>query len=1294
MQYSFCLSIMKDTKSILKEAREAIKNKHYDTSLKLCRQILNEEKNNYMALVFLGVSLQETGQLPKALSAFQDAIQANPSNCLAWNGLINYYEKVDTRETKRELINAYMSLLNIEVGEKKLIEYAQKICNLCEYGDTSEITLAIYSLVKSGKCSEVVEVAICLVNILSTVKNVSSELLPIYEEALKILLNSQKTICTKYYADYLNLLYRLEKFEEVVEHAKKMHTLFETDSVSLRWICKIFNECYIESDVTIVNEDIATYCEALLKLENQSATALFTKSILLVERGQLIEAKEILDRVVCLLPGLVHAWVLLLKSCIKLLFFSEALQVANKIDKLLQSSSDSKKKLKKKVDIFMIEVLSRSGEEDDLKRVTELYESLDSEMKKICIYHIIRTNINLKNYSKAKLLLGDLEKSTENQAMCKLLTAQLLHKQEKYVEALELLQVEDSLLSEWWIEMGTLYWDAGQYGKSLMPFLKATKLDSSNYKCFLLLGHYYKRSNDFDKARRCYEKAFKINTRCSEAGIELSKIYRKLKNWDANLTLLQALTSGIINKRNCWAWMQLGLHYLEQQEYDKAIANLRFVIRVDESNTHCWESLADAYLAKGAYTSALKCYEKTSSLSQEALYPLLQMAHIKQILGEFTEARLDFEEILKSNKFYVPALKGMAETCLLQAKDCFRDQRLGTSRDYAQIAADNLIIAIEQRSDLACLWKLLGDSCLFVTNLPEKYCCLLLLSSFVEGKDVSGNKILEKNELYTLASRCYCKSLSFIEDNFLIWHDLAVCYLNHAINSDTQELFQQLINKALAIAQYCTSKNSTYWQHWNLLGNIAMNLESPNYRLAQHSFIKAVIADNNSAVSWSNLGTLYFMLEEYKLANEAFSQAQRSDPNYVNSWIGQALLAETLTHEDAMDLFRHSTQLRIHKQGALGYAHWVCKTLKESPVDAIIYSIHNMHAIPVACDAMTWYTEHNPMDGTAWNMLGILKERMGLKLGALEAFRNALSLSKENNRDFCRVNYGRLLARLGKYSQAIDMFTKIEAATFNSGSGLALTLFKDEHYKESYEAYESTLHWLSEEPQFQSDLLVALASMAYMFEGPEAAKTLLFQSIQLEKPSPWGFYSTLSLGLLHSDFNLAKLVLTELQRLKDRKDCLEHFGVLSCYFHLSQKNSKSAIREVSKIVHRHPDQAAVWLTLSSLLIRLQDERSKAAAKCAQIAMKLGQTNMDVTKVLCLVALAFFIVGDSKNALLMAQKAVHCYPDVAEGWAIFSAAVLSAKKLRTSLVRDILKFAENLNSSEGLSKWLQKIIRSL
>lgn len=64
-------------------------------------------------------------------------------------------------------------------------------------------------------------------------------------------------------------------------------------------------------------------------------------------------------------------------------------------------------------------------------------------------------------------------------------------------------------------------------------------------------------------------------------------------------------------------------------------------------------------------------------------------------------------------------------------------------------------------------------------------------------------------------------------------------------------------------------------------------------------------------------------------------------------------MAESLSPKDAMDLFRHSTQLGIHKQGALGYAHWVCKRLKESP---LVYSTQNMHAIPMACDLLTWYT--------------------------------------------------------------------------------------------------------------------------------------------------------------------------------------------------------------------------------------------------------------------------------------------------------------------------------------------------
>lgn len=65
-----------------------------------------------------------------------------------------------------------------------------------------------------------------------------------------------------------------------------------------------------------------------------------------------------------------------------------------------------------------------------------------------------------------------------------------------------------------------------------------------------------------------------------------------------------------------------------------------------------------------------------------------------------------------------------------------------------------------------------------------------------------------------------------------------------------------------------------------------------------------------------------------------------------------------------------------------------------------------------------------------------------------------------------------------------------------------------------------------------------------------------------------------------------------------------------------QGDSKQAVCELSKLVHRHPNQASLWLSLSILLIKLHADRPKsyAAARCGEIAMKLGQTNMDVTKV--------------------------------------------------------------------------------
>ena len=65
-------------------------------------------------------------------------------------------------------------------------------------------------------------------------------------------------------------------------------------------------------------------------------------------------------------------------------------------------------------------------------------------------------------------------------------------------------------------------------------------------------------------------------------------------------------------------------------------------------------------------------------------------------------------------------------------------------------------------------------------------------------------------------------------------------------------------------------------------------------------------------VAWTNLAALYLKNGNVQLSHEAFKIAQSLEPSYIPCWIGQAIIAETVGHEDAMDLFRHTTELGNH----------------------------------------------------------------------------------------------------------------------------------------------------------------------------------------------------------------------------------------------------------------------------------------------------------------------------------------------------------------------------------------------
>lgn len=62
--------------------------------------------------------------------------------------------------------------------------------------------------------------------------------------------------------------------------------------------------------------------------------------------------------------------------------------------------------------------------------------------------------------------------------------------------------------------------------------------------------------------------------------------------------------------------------------------------------------------------------------------------------------------------------------------------------------------------------------------------------------------------------------MSLTDNNVLIWHDLARCYLSHAKTS-TNETSNNLFQRAFAAVHHCVTTDPANWEHWNLLGIVA-----------------------------------------------------------------------------------------------------------------------------------------------------------------------------------------------------------------------------------------------------------------------------------------------------------------------------------------------------------------------------------------------------------------------------------------------------------------------------------------
>lgn len=460
--------------------------------------------------------------------------------------------------------------------------------------------------------------------------------------------------------------------------------------------------------------------------------------------------------------------------------------------------------------------------------------------------------------------------------------------------------------------------------------IDAIKTNTNYAPAYTLLGVYfqdYGKSNR--RARVAFQKAFELSTSEIEAAERLARLFADTSEWDlVELVAKRVVDSGKARpapgskkKAVSWPYAALGVVQMSKQQYSLAIVSLQGALRVSPEDYYSWVGLGESYHNSGRYIAATRAFNKAESLdhglpAEYTWYAKYMLANVQREMGSFEEAIAEYEKVLEitENEFGV-------QIALLQtlAESAWAKIDLGMFGEAAKLTQRALKIAFQiaqEGLEVFNLWKAIGDACAVFAH--AKSCAgqldADLLSRLLELGRVPDETMplvdIDQVRLEDIINRLRSEPSASIKAataiSASIWahkraihassndvHAQAVSYYNlgwaeHRGYKSSRMKSKRYLKAAMRAFKRAIELEAGNSEFWNALGVVTMVL-SP--KVSQHSFVRSLHLNENSARVWTNLGTLYLQYNDHKLANDAFTRAQSADPEYAHAWLGQGILA-------------------------------------------------------------------------------------------------------------------------------------------------------------------------------------------------------------------------------------------------------------------------------------------------------------------------------------------------------------------------------------------------------------------
>ena len=535
-------------------------------------------------------------------------------------------------------------------------------------------------------------------------------------------------------------------------------------------------------------------------------------------------------------------------------------------------------------------------------------------------------------------------------------------------------------------------------------FLASLQADLNYAPAYTILGIYYADyGRDKKRARKCFRKAFELSSSEVDAAERLAQSFAGSGEWDlVEIVAQRVVESGKIRaapgskkKGVSWPFAALGVVQLNNQEYAKSIVSFQSALRSSPENRHCWIGLGESYHNSGRYIAATKAFEHAQEFeetsketsSEDVWFSKYMLANVKRELGDYDDAIAAYEDVLELR----PAEFGVS-IALLQSlvEGAWHSIELGFFGRAADAASKAINVAksiAKEHYEAFNLWKAVGDACsifTFVSNYASRLPIQDLLSLLEADVDLQVYNVLadidgisdqtlrtltkpdqrapsspplsmtvavlaQKRAIHACANDIHARAIAWYN---LGWteHRAHICSQNLLSNETKQKPLNYLKASVQAFKRAIEfeARNAEFW---NSLGIVTTEL---NPKVSQHSFVRSLYLNDKNARVWTNLGTLYLIQNDLQLANDAFTRAQSSDPDYAQAWLGQGMLATRIEDpNEARKLFAHafeiadSSSLMIKRQFAMSsFDHLLSSPLNSSTTSAIrpLFALHQLRS--------------------------------------------------------------------------------------------------------------------------------------------------------------------------------------------------------------------------------------------------------------------------------------------------------------------------------------------------------------